>query len=48
MEKQAMQEHMVFYYEEKFAQWVMRSSEPIVYPTIGYKIEWTCTIYILY
>ena len=48
MERQAMRQHMVFYFGEMFAQWVMNLPEPIVYPTVTYGTEWTCTICILY
>jgi hypothetical protein len=48
MERQAMREHMVFYFRETFAKWVMSSPEPIVYPTMTYGTKWTCTICILY
>jgi hypothetical protein len=48
MVKQAMRQHMVFNYAKIFAQWVMKLPEPIVYPTVGYGTEWTCTICILY
>ncbi len=48
IERQEMRQQISFYYGETFAEWVMRSSQPVVYPVVAYGTEWTCTIYVLY
>ena len=48
VEKQEMREQISFYYRETFAEWMMRSTQPITYPVVAYGIEWTCSLYVLY
>ena len=48
VEKQEMRQQISFYYGETFAEWMMRSTQPIVYPVVAYGTEWTCTLYVLY
>ena len=48
VEKQDMRQQISFYYGETFAKWMIRSTQPIVYPIVAYETEWTCTLYVLY
>ncbi len=48
LDRQIMQQHLIYHFGFAFATVVLSSPELIVYPVVFYGWEWACIIFVLY